>query len=74
MPLTVDMRESLFVKEWLAEGELAGQTKLLRELLEHRFGQLPDWAARQVAVATSGAIERRKYRVFDAKTLDEVFA
>ena len=74
MPITLDMRESLFVKEWLAEGQLAGRVATVSLLLEQRFGALPDWAKTRLTSATDEAVERWTYKVLDAKTLDDVFA
>ena len=79
-------RAETWKQQWLQEGEQKGRQEgeqkgrregeaaLLLRLLERRFGAIPDWAQDRIATADSGALEEWGLRVFDAGTLDDVFA
>ena len=52
---------------------LEGESKLLRKLLERRFGALPTWAADKLNSATEQDLESWGEAVLTASTLDAVF-
>jgi len=54
------------------KGRQEGEAALLRRLLEHRFGVLPDWARDRIAAADIAALEDWGLRVLDAGSLDDV--
>ena len=64
----------LGLKQGLQQGMQQGQVELLRNLLEHRFGPLPDAQRRQLADGSTADFERWSRAVLDARTLADVFA
>ena len=56
------------------EGQLEGQSRLLRHFLVRRFGALPPWVEVQIGAATQAQIEAWFDRGMDAASLDAVFA
>ncbi len=66
---------------WRAEGWAEGRAqglaetmaRMLRIVLERRFGELPPEAEARIDAATSEELEIWGAKAFDAGTLDEVF-
>ena len=54
------------------EGELFGELKVLRRLIEKRFGPLPDWAEKRLAARSASELEELSVRVLDAETFQEL--
>ncbi len=61
-------------KAGLEQGSLQGQRALLIRLLTRRFGTLPEDVGPRVAMAADDDIARWSDRIFDAASLDHVFA
>ena len=59
--------------EGIAKGRLEGESKLLKRLLERRFGALPVWAIELLSNASEPALEAWGEAVLSAPTLDAVF-
>jgi len=59
-------------QQGLEEGELSGELKVLRRLIEKRFGPLPDWAEKRLAARSASELEELSVRVLDAETLEEL--
>lgn len=57
-----------------AEGRQEGKSELLVQLLEQRFGPVPPAIAVRVAHATPAELEAWSKAIFDASTLEAVFA
>jgi len=55
------------------QGREQGQRELLLRLLRRRFGRLPRKVLAQIKAADALALERWGDRLFDARTLDELF-
>ncbi len=55
-------------------GEQKGEAKMLTHQLQRRFGNIPDWANERIAKAESSSLEEWGLRIFDAESLDDVFA
>lgn len=55
------------------KGRQEGQANLLKRLLIHRFGELPNWVEERLSSATTKELERRGERLMDASSLEEVF-
>ncbi|MEO5350357.1 MAG: DUF4351 domain-containing protein [Magnetococcus sp. YQC-3] len=55
-------------------GEKKGEAKMLTRLLQRRFGDLPAWVDEKLAKADPPSLEEWGLRIFDAQTLDGVFA
>ena len=62
------------IAEGIAQGEARGGAKMLRRLLEKRFGALPQSVQQQIATADVVSIEAWVDRVLDAPDLRSVFA
>ena len=58
----------------LKKGRLEGEGAILRRLLTHRFGPLPQDVLERLAHAGSQQLETWAERVIDASSLDEIFA
>ncbi|MBF0436750.1 MAG: DUF4351 domain-containing protein [Magnetococcales bacterium] len=60
------------------EGEKKGEqkeaSKILTRQLQRRFGTVPDWASEKIAKADLSSLEDWSLRIFDAQSLDDVFA
>ena len=57
----------------IAKGVVQGESKMLRKLLEHRFGNLPAWVSDKLASADEQDLERWGQAVLTEPTLDAVF-
>ncbi|MBF8271344.1 MAG: hypothetical protein HW380_449 [Magnetococcales bacterium] len=55
------------------KGERKGEAKILNRQLQCRFGAVPDWACEKIAKAESPSLENWSLRIFDARSLDDVF-
>ena len=58
----------------LDEGRIDGTRRLLTDLLEAKFGQVPEKTRRIVADATAADVRRWSVKMQTATKLDEVFA
>ena len=55
------------------EGRKEGESKLLRTLLERRFGPLPAWAAERIVAGGEDDLERWADNLFSSSSLEAVF-
>ncbi|MGZ8915406.1 MAG: hypothetical protein ACXW1Z_20150 [Methylobacter sp.] len=62
------------LQQGLQQGVPAGEAKLLKKLLECRFGALPAWVSDKLADAGEQDLERWGEAVLSALTLDAVFS
>ena len=60
--------------EGIATGELSGRRKLLHQQILHRFGKIPRRCETLLEKADIHQLDAMGLRLFDAKTIDEVFA
>ena len=65
--------ERIAIAKGRVEGRLEGESKLLKRLLERRFGSLPAWAIESLSNATELALEAWGEAVLTAPTLEAVF-
>jgi hypothetical protein len=69
--------ENTFLREIYTDGEKRGEQRgekrgairMLRSLLELRFGKLPKWALKRLEEADSAMLERWGKKLLKAKTL-----
>ena len=66
-------REALSEARGEAKGESMGKTKLLRRQIARLFGPVPAWADKRLAAKSQSEIEDLGLRIFDVKTLEELF-
>jgi len=62
------------LEKGLERGRLEGEGAILRRLLTHRFGPLPQDVLERLAHAGSQQLETWAERVIDASSLDKIFA
>ena len=65
--------ERIGIAKGRLEGRLEGESKLLRKLLEFRFGTLPTWAINKLNSAPEQNLEAWGEAVLTAPTLEAVF-
>ena len=65
--------ERIGIAKGRVEGRLEGESKLLKKLLERRFGALPAWATEKLSNASEPALDAWGEAVLTAPTLDAVF-
>jgi len=68
------LRESSFYQYILEEGREEGARRMLRPLLEQRFGALPDWATKRIEDADEETLEKWNRRLLSAASLEDVLA
>lgn len=56
----------------LAKGRGEGMVRLLRELMQSKFGPLPKWAEDRLSHPSTAQVQRWARKVLDAKTLESV--
>jgi hypothetical protein len=86
MGLMIDLRENVILREWYdeavakgrsegrTEGVTEGSSRVVRELLQAKFGPLPAAVQQLLARASTSDVERWAIRILKADTLDAVFA
>ncbi len=78
MGLQAELKENLifrsFYNDGLQEGRQEGEAKLLRKLLQTKFGKLPQWALSYLQTAQTAELEAASVRLLKATTLEEVLA
>ncbi|MBF0132420.1 MAG: DUF4351 domain-containing protein [Magnetococcales bacterium] len=62
------------IKHRLEMSHRDSEAKILTRLLQRRFGIVPDWANEKIAKAEQSSLENWSLRIFDAQSLDDVFA
>jgi hypothetical protein len=76
MPVYIDILENKVLgppfKKGLEEGELKGELKILRRLIEKRFGPIPAWADERLSARSALELEELSERVLDAATIEDI--
>ena len=57
----------------IAKGIVKGESRMLKRLLESRFGLLPEWASEQLSCAKEKDLEAWSEAILTAPTLEAVF-
>jgi len=65
--------ERIGIAKGIKQGIAKGESKLLKRLLERRFGALPAWATEKLSNATEPALDAWGEAVLTAPTLEAVF-
>jgi len=65
--------ERIGIAKGIKQGIAKGESKLLKRLLERRFGALPAWATEQLSNASEPALEAWGEAILTAPTLEAVF-
>ena len=61
------------ISQGISQGRFEGECKLLRKLLERRFGSLPAWAIDRLHSAAETDLESWAELVLTAATLEAIF-
>ncbi len=54
------------------EGELGANANTLKQLLTHRFGQLPNWAVKHIECANNNQLKKWLAGIFDMQRLEDL--
>jgi Domain of unknown function (DUF4351) len=83
MPIYIDLLENEVIgpayKKGLEEGELKGELKgklegelkIIRQLMEKRFGPIPAWAEERLAARSAAGLEELSGRILDVTSLED---
>ncbi len=63
-----------FIDKYIDQGIQLGEKKLFLQVLETRFGELPDWAKQKVEIAELADIERWSMNLFSTDNLENIFS
>ena len=79
MPITLDLLETNsvireLVEERVEEKVRGAESRLVRALLQRRFGQIPDWAEQRLQTADPATLERWAVRLLDAPNLEDALS
>ena len=80
MPIFIDILENKVLgppykrglEEGLQQGALEGERKLLRRLIEKRFGPMPGWAEERLTSRSAAELEDLSVRVLDAQSIEDL--
>ena len=80
MPITESILEHEVLGPMIKEAELKGERKglqegelkVLRRLIEKRFGTMPGWAEEQLASRSAAELEELSLRVLDAHSIEDI--
>jgi hypothetical protein len=73
MPILNDIMDHDFLGPLIRKGRQEGEIKILRNQLGKRFGELPAWVDDRLTNLSTSELEDLSLRLFDAKTLNELF-
>jgi hypothetical protein len=80
MPVFIDIMENTVLgppfkkglEEGRQEGLREGELKILRRLLEKRFGAIPSWADERLAGRSAAELEDLSVRLLDTQSVEEL--
>jgi len=77
MPILDDIMDHDFlgplIRQGRQEGIIRGELTILRHQLRKRFGELPAWVDDRLTNLSTSELEDLSLRLFDAKSIDELF-
>jgi hypothetical protein len=73
-PVTFDIMDNEVLGPAIRKGRQEGETRILRILLEQRFGQLSDAVERRLAACSVQEVEALALRLLDTRSIDELFS
>lgn len=65
--------ERIGIEKGMQKGIQQGEMLVIKRLLSHRFGQIPEWADKRLALASSDELKLLTDRIMDAASIDEIF-
>jgi hypothetical protein len=73
MPILNDIMDHKVFGPLIRQGRQEGELTILRGQLGKRFGTMPAWVDDRLAELSTAELEDLSLRLFDAKSLDELF-
>jgi predicted transposase YdaD len=70
----IDLKQTRFYQDVLAEGQSLGENQLLLRQIRHRFGSLPEWVEDKLSQSSMCQKELWADRIFNAPSLEVLFA
>ena len=62
------------IRQGREEGLHQGELRLLRFQIQERFGTIPEWASQRLETFTSSELEQMALKLFNAETIEDLFA
>jgi len=72
MPIEIDIRKNEVIGREIRKAEQEAALRILRLVIEKRFGPMPGWAVERLAMRTAPELEGLGDRVLDAPTLEDL--
>jgi hypothetical protein len=72
MPVYIDILENKVLGPPFKKGLLEGELKIIRRLIEKRFGPIPVWADERLSTSSAIELEDLSERVLDAATIEDL--
>jgi hypothetical protein len=73
MPLEINLLENTVIGPALRQGMQEGRLSIIRHMLTHRFGQLPEWVEPRLSALSGERLEELSDRLLDARRLEDLF-
>jgi hypothetical protein len=68
------IEDNEILREWLEREREKARAEFLRDMLQNKFGSVPDWADDLLVRASPADVQRWGIRVLKADTIKDVFA
>ena len=72
MPITVNILENKVLGREFKRGFREGHLRIIRPLIEKRFGPIPPWVEERLSNLSMDEIDALVYRLLDAPTLQDL--
>jgi hypothetical protein len=72
MPVYIDIMENKVLGPPFKKGLQEGEIRILRRLIEKRFGALPNWAEERLAARSAAELEELSVRIFDVRSIEDL--
>jgi predicted transposase YdaD len=81
MPLEINLLENTVIgpalrqgmEQGMKQGMQEGRLSIIRRMLTHRFGQLPEWVEPRLSALSGERLEELSDRLLDARRLEDLF-
>jgi hypothetical protein len=72
MPVYIDILENKVLGPPSKKGLQEGELRILRRLIEKRFGAIPNWAEERLAARSAAELEELSVRIFDVPSIEDL--
>ena len=77
MPLEINLLENTVIgpalRQGMEQGMQEGRLSIIRRMLTHRFGQLPEWVEPRLSALSGERLEELSDRLLDTRRLEDLF-